>query len=98
MPHPPVNVKVTFVSTKVGKAPLISIEAPIDISQHIGQLTSKGYNLLKTKINDIVKDPEYNMFFHRDRDHIYHFDESALQHGAIYGRKKRRDEKDGGAK
>ena len=38
------------------------------------------------------------MFFHRDRDHIYHFDESALQHGAIYGRKKRRDEKDGGAK
>ena len=90
MHHPRVHVKITFVSTKAGKAPSVSIKPHIEISKHIGVISCKNYEQLKTRLGIIVRDTEHEMYFHKDNNRVYSFDESALPYGAIYGMKERR--------
>ena len=73
-----------------GKAPHVYIDSPIDISEHVGVIGPKGFADLKEKLVDIVSDTQHNLFFHRDKNNIYQFDESALHHGGVYGLKERR--------
>ena len=90
MPHPPVFVSVTFVSTKAGNKPSISIDSPVDISEHLGDIRSNEFDQLKAKLGTIVEDPECELYFHKDSVHRYRLDESALPNGAVYGMKDRR--------
>lgn len=45
---------------------------------------------MKTRLGDIVGNIENAMCFHKDKHHIYRFDESALPNVGIYGLKERR--------
>ena len=87
-----VLVKVTFVSVKAGKAPSVVIDRPNDISELVGEICCKGYDLLKYRLAEIVEDKENGFWFQKDDGHAYCFDESALPNGGIYGLKDRRAE------
>ena len=94
MPHPRIYVRVTFVLTKVGSKPPININSPMGMSELLGDITSNECDRLKSRLFEIVEEPEHQLFFHKDNAHRYRFDESALQKGAVYGMKDRR-KKDG---
>ena len=85
-----VKVYATFVFAKNGNSPSVFIENPSDISEHLGEILPSGFNVLKDRLTSVVDDSEYNLFFHHDKSHVYSFDESNLQHGAIYGRNEAR--------
>ena len=90
MPRPRVFIKATFISTKAAKAPSVFIERPGDISELVGVISCKEYDLLKTRITEIVENVDNGFYFHKDENYIYRFDESALPNGGIYGLKERR--------
>ena len=92
MPLPRVHVKVTFISTKAGKAHYVVIERPDDISDLVGEICCKGYDLMKYRIAEIVKNTDNDFWFQKDNNYIYRFDESALPNGGIYRLKDRRVE------
>ena len=69
MPRARVLVKATFVSTKAGKAPSVIIDRPNDISEPVGEICYKGYDLLKYRIGEIVKDKENRFWFQKDKNH-----------------------------
>ena len=94
MPHPPVYVRATFISTKAGSNPSMCIDSPVDISDLLGDIRSNQYEKLKSQISSVVDDPKSSLFFHKDSLHKYKFDESSLQNGAVYGMKDMR-KKDG---
>ena len=85
-----VKVYATFVFAKNGNSPSVFIENPSDISEHLGEILPSGFNVLKDRLTSVVDDSEYDLFFHHDKSHVYSFDESNLQHGAIYGRNEAR--------
>ena len=82
------------MSTKAGKAPLVMIDRPSDISELVGEICCKGYELFKYRLAEIVKDKSNEFWFQKDDGHLYLFDESALPNGGIYGLKERRAEDD----
>lgn len=90
MSHSRIHIKATFVSTKAGKESSVFSNSPDDISERVGVIICKGYANLKTRLDDIISNIENEMYFHKDSHHVYCFDESLLQNGAIYGRKERR--------
>ena len=74
MPRARVFVKATFVSTKAGKAPSVFIKRPDNISDLIGDIDIKGYNLLQSRIADIVHNVENDFWFQKDKQYDYRFD------------------------
>ena len=92
MPRARVFVKATFVSTKAAKTPSVVIERPDDISELVGDICCKGYDLLKYRLAEIVKDTTNSFWFQKDETYLYTFDESSLPNGGIYGMKERRSE------
>ena len=90
MPRARVYIRATFVSTKAAKAPYVYIDRPSDISELAGEINVKAYEELKTRISEIVNNSDNGLYFHKDEDHIYRFDETALPNGGIYGLKDRR--------
>ena len=89
MPRACVLVKVTFVPTKAGKTPSVFVERPDDISELVGEICCKGYDLLKYRLAEIVKDKNNKLWFQKDEGHTYTFDEPSLPNGGIYGLKER---------
>ena len=85
MSYPSIHVKATFVSTKAGSTPTISIENPIDITDHIAVINCNQYHQLKEEITTLVENQSANLFFHQDKEHIYKFDESSLASGGLHG-------------
>ena len=81
---PPVNISITFIPVKIGGNPSLKIQDPINLSQEIGPFGLKEFDRLKESIDDVVNDPAYDLFFHRDATHVYTFDNKAIQGGAIY--------------
>ena len=69
---------------------LSSPSQPDDISEHVGAVTCKEYEQLKSRLVEIVENTDNVMYFHKDSLHIYRFDESALPNRGIYGMKERR--------
>ena len=63
MPHPPVYVGISFVSTKVGSKPAVTIDTPVEISDHLGVTRKNGYEKSKSRLLKIVGKPEYQLFF-----------------------------------
>ena len=47
---------------------------------------------------NLVANEEFGMFFHKDKSHMYRFDESSLQKSAVYGMKDMRKNGDGDKK
>ena len=56
----------------------------------MGEICCKGYDLLKYRLAEIVKDTTNEFWFQKDEDYIYTFDESSLPNGGIYGLKEKR--------
>ena len=71
--------------------PSVFTEKPFETLDHIGEILTSGFDVLKDRIATIVDDSEHYLFFHHDESHVCSFDESKLQHGAIYGRKEVRN-------
>ena len=92
MPQARVFVKATFVLTKAAKAPSLMIERPDDISELVGEICCKGYDLLKYRLAEIVKNTDNKLWFQKDHVYNYTFDKSLLPNGGIYGMKERRGE------
>ena len=85
---PPVNISVTFVAAKNGKSPNIHIHNPVDLSESIGTNSANNFS----DLNDVVNDKLYDLWFHKDKGHIYKFDKGAFQAGSIFAiAKKRKD-------
>ena len=80
------------MSTKAATTPSVSIERPDDISELVGDICCKGYDLLKYRLAEIVKDTNNEFWFQKDTNYTYVFDESSLPNGGIYGMKDRRGE------
>ena len=91
MPHPPVYVRVTFVYTKAGSKPPITINSLDDMSELLGDNRSNKYEKLKSRPFDIVEQPVASAILSA---HHYKFDEKLLQKGTVYGIKCRQ-KKDG---
>ena len=89
---PEVHVSVTFVPAKNGKNPSISILDPIDLTHSIGTFYCNEFSKLKLALSEVVADEAYDLWFHRDKNNIYSFDESAFQGVAIYARKQKKKE------
>ena len=87
---PLVNVKATFVSTRAAKAPSAYIEHPENLTELLGEITCKGYQLLKDRIDMIVASTDSGLYFQTDEINTYRFDESVLPNGGIYGLKEKR--------
>ena len=68
MPRPRVFIKATFISTKAAKAPSVFIERPGDISELVGVISCKEYDLLKTRITEIVENVDNGFYFHKDEN------------------------------
>ena len=80
------------MSVKAGKSPSVVIDRPIDISELVGEICCKGYDLFKYRLAEIVEDKGNGFWFQKDDGHVYRFDESALPNGGIFGLKDRRAE------
>ena len=93
--EPAVKVRATFVVAKSGSKPLLYVEDPIDLSELFGDIYANEFDVLKKGIDSIVKESNYNLFFHNDDSHEYTFDNSQFQHGAVFGRKSPRLEDEG---
>ena len=89
---PKVHISATFVPTKYGSNLVLRIENPIDFTKEIGKFSPFGFLRLKEALKDVVDDNSYNMFFHRDPNHNYKFEEGTFQWGDIYVRKEPRKE------
>ena len=79
---------------KPGSKPALVIDNPINLSEHLGCISS--YDKLLDVIDDIVEDDAHDLFFHKDPRHKFSFNGSAIQNGAIYGCREKRSEDDGG--
>ena len=79
MPCARVFVKATFLSTKAGKPPSVVIDRPDDITELVGDIDVKGYDLLIYHIAEIVKNKDNEFWFQKDSNHSYHFDEFAYK-------------------
>lgn len=44
---------------------------------------------LNFKLSNIVRDTDHELLFHRDKNNVYYFDETALPNGGVYGMKER---------
>ena len=80
-----VHLSATFVSTKPGTNPSISIESLINLTHHIGTVGSKDFQEMKERIKNLVEDERAALYFHQDDKNVYRFSESSLPNGAIYG-------------
>ena len=89
-----VHITVTFVTMKPGSKPTILIDNPINLSEHVGSISS--YNKLLDAIDDLVEDNAHDLFFHKDPCHKFSFDGSTIQNSAIYGRHEKRSDIDSG--
>ena len=94
MPHNKVKIDVTFVTMKPGTTSTILIDDPTDLTDAIGGISS--YSKLQDAINYLVEDDSYSLFFHLNSLHKYSFDGTTIQNDAIYVRKQKRSDRDGG--
>ena len=87
MPHSPVYICTHVVWVKAGCKPDLCIDSPEDISEVLRDIRSNQFEELKLRMVNIVVNEEFGMFFHKDKSHMYRFDESSLQKSAVYGMK-----------
>ena len=90
--NPPVFISATFVAAKNGSKPSLSIHNPVDLTDSIGTFQPEDFVDLKDAISDIVKDRLYNLWFHKDKNHSYQFDDTAFSEGSIFVMAKKRKE------
>ena len=90
MSAPKVNIKIKFVSAKAGNDPPIRIENPISLTDLIGDIRANDYHLLRECLENIVSNPDNDLYFHKDAEYCYAFDDDAFPDGAIFGLKERR--------
>ena len=54
------------------------IEAPYDLSEHIGDICTNEYVKLKSNRQEVVEEPDHQSLFNKDTANRYRFNESFL--------------------
>jgi hypothetical protein len=89
---PRVKVFLNFEAVTPGSNPKPCIQNPEDMTDEMGMFDPNDFDGLKKAIVEVVEDDDGEHYFHFQQSHSYKFDEKQLPHGAIYGRKNKKDD------